>query len=259
MLTCLSPAKNLDFASDHAVRRCTQPQFLERSGELIGRLRSMSTPEIGRLIHLSDRLSSLNAARYKEWSPPFDKGNARPCIMAFAGDVYRGLEAGTLEKADLDFAQRHLRILSGLHGLLRPLDLIQPYRLEMGTRLGIAGHNSLYSFWGDSITDALADAMKAARTEVLVNLASEEYFKAVRPDRLSARIIQPVFKDKKNGKYGNFFVYTKRARGMMSRFIITGRLTDPESLKAFDVGGYRFNPTLSDGDRWAFTREHARV
>jgi cytoplasmic iron level regulating protein YaaA (DUF328/UPF0246 family) len=176
-------------------------------------------------------------------------------VVAFDGDVYRGLDVESLDASDLHFAQEHVRILSGLHGLLRPLDLIHPYRLEMGTKLEVADKGNLYEFWGDRITEDLNEALRAQGSDVLVNLASQEYFRSVRPQKLKARVIQPVFKDRKGGKYSVFFVYAKRARGMMTRYIVANRITDPEALKGFDLGGYSYNGDLSSADEWVFSRE----
>ena len=255
MILCISPAKNLDFESRRIQVKATQPAMLDASALLIERLKQMSAAEVRKLMGLSDSLARLNARRYAEWKLPFSAENARPCIFAFAGDVYRGLDAASLNARDLDYAQKHLRILSGLHGLLRPLDLIQPYRLEMGTKLAVNGSRDLYAYWGDRIARALNEAMHAARSRVLVNLASEEYFKAVGADRIEGEVIQPVFKDLKNGKYSVFFVYAKRARGMMCRYAIEQRATDPEQLKGFDLGGYRYAPKLSAEREWVFTRD----
>jgi cytoplasmic iron level regulating protein YaaA (DUF328/UPF0246 family) len=204
---------------------------------------------------ISEPLARLNTRRFAEWSLPFTRDNARPCIFAFNGDVYRGLDAATLAVEDLAFAQKHLRILSGLYGLLRPLDLIQAYRLEMGTRFGVNGAPDLYSYWKDTITEALNESLRAARTRWLVNLASEEYFGAVDAERIDGTIIKPVFKDRKNGGYSVFFAYAKKARGLMCRFAIEKRLTDPRQLKAFDVSGYRFAAKLSTESEWVFTRD----
>jgi cytoplasmic iron level regulating protein YaaA (DUF328/UPF0246 family) len=255
MILCISPAKNLDFESRRPPVKATQPAMLDAAEPLIERLKRMSAAEIRKLMGVSDSLARLNARRYAEWKPPFSPENARPCIFAFAGDVYRGLDAASLSGEDLDYAQERLRILSGLYGLLRPLDLIQPYRLEMGTKLAANGSSDLYGYWGDRIAGALNEAMRAARSHVLVNLASEEYFKAVGADRIDGDVIQPVFRDLKDGKYSVFFVYAKRARGMMCRYAIERRATDPEQLKGFDLGGYRYAPRFSSEREWVFTRD----
>lgn len=203
---------------------------------------------------ISDKLAGLNAARFAEWHTPFTPENAKPAVQAFQGDVYLGLEAETFSDDDNAFAQQHLRILSGLYGLLRPLDLIQPYRLEMGTKLANPAGKDLYAFWKDTLTEALDRAVAESGTPVLVNLASNEYFKAIDAKRLEARVITPVFKDEKNGQLKIISFYAKKARGLMSAWMIRQRLDDPEGLKEFDVAGYRFNATLSEGDTLVFTR-----
>jgi cytoplasmic iron level regulating protein YaaA (DUF328/UPF0246 family) len=255
LIACLSPAKNLNFERTATAPPPTLPQHLQESTVLIERLREMSNQEIKSLMGLSDRLAELNVQRYSDWKPRFDGKTASPSLIAFDGDVYKGLDVETLDQEDLAFAQEHVRILSGLHGVLRPLDLIRPYRLEMGTRLEVAGSANLYEFWGDRITEDLNNALEEQGSDVLVNLASQEYFKSVKPRQLRARVIQPVFKDKKNGKYSVFFVYAKRARGMMTRFIVKNRVARPEDLKGFDLGGYAYNEELSSDTEWVFTRE----
>lgn len=255
MILCISPAKNLDFESPHLAVEATQPAMIKSSLPLIGRLRALSPADIRKLMGLSEALARLNARRYAEWKLPFAPRNARPSIFAFHGDVYRALDAASMNAKDLEFAQKHIRILSGLHGLLRPLDLIQPYRLEMGTKLAVGSHRDLYAYWGDRITSALNQAIRASRSRFLVNLASEEYFKAVDPAKIDGTVIQPVFKDRKNGRYSVFFAYAKRARGMMCRYAIDNRVARPEELKGFDLGGYRFTPKLSSEQEWVFTRD----
>jgi len=196
----------------------------------------------------------LNAERYAHWTPDFNSGTTRQAILAFKGDVYQGMKNETLTPADLQFAQQHLRILSGLHGLLRPLDLIKPYRLEMGTKLSVKGKKDLYGFWTESVTVRLNEELARSGNDVLVNLASGEYFKVVNTKKLKARIITPVFKDMKNGQLKVIFLYAKQARGMMAGFILRNRINDPEELKAFSDGGYRFSEAESIGDTWVFTR-----
>lgn len=204
---------------------------------------------------ISDKLASLNATRFHEWHPDFTPDNARQAILAFKGDVYTGLEAERFSEDDFDFAQRHLRMLSGLYGVLRPLDLMQPYRLEMGIRFANAKGKDLYSFWGDIITDKLNDALAQQGDSTVINLASDEYFKAVKPARLKAEIIKPVFLDEKNGKFKIISFYAKKARGMMSRYIIENRLTKPEQLTGFNVDGYAFDDTASSASELVFKRE----
>ncbi|WP_299232343.1 peroxide stress protein YaaA [uncultured Halomonas sp.] len=254
MLSVISPAKKLDFETPATTARHTQPDFLEQSQELIEILRDYSPQRLSELMGISDKLAALNAARYAEWHTPFTAQNAKPAIQAFQGDVYVGLEAGTFTDDENAFAQQHLRILSGLYGLLRPLDLIQPYRLEMGTRLENPAGKDLYAFWKETLTAELDRAVAASGSPVLINLASNEYFKAIDARRLEARVITPVFKDEKNGKLKIISFYAKKARGLMTAWTIRERLDDPEDLKEFDVAGYRFNAAMSEGDTLVFTR-----
>ena len=254
MLSVISPAKKLDFETPATTARHTQPDFLEQSQELIEILRDYSPQRLSELMGISDKLAALNAARYAEWHTPFTAQNAKPAIQAFQGDVYVGLEADTFTDDENAFAQQHLRILSGLYGLLRPLDLIQPYRLEMGTRLENPAGKDLYAFWKETLTAELDRAVAASGSPVLINLASNEYFKAIDARRLEARVITPVFKDEKNGKLKIISFYAKKARGLMTAWMIRERLDDPEGLKEFDVAGYRFNAAMSEGDTLVFTR-----
>lgn len=255
MLSVISPAKSLDFETPATTARHSQPDFLDRSHELIEILRDYSPQRLSELMGISDKLAGLNAARYAEWHTPFTPDNAKAAAQAFKGDVYVGLAADTFSDDDNAFAQDHLRILSGLYGLLRPLDLIQPYRLEMGTRLENHAGRDLYAFWRETLTAELDRAVAASGSPVLVNLASNEYFKAIDPKRLSARVITPVFKDEKNGKFKIISFYAKKARGLMAAWMIRQRLNAPDGLKAFDVAGYRFSDAMSDGDTLVFTRE----
>jgi len=254
MLIVVSPAKTLDYESALPTDEYTEPELLEHSAQLISRLRDLSELDLVELMHVSKKIAALNFERYRAWHLPFTPENARQAMFAFKGDVYNGLDAYSLDAGGIAFAQDHLRMLSGLYGVLRPLDLMQPYRLEMGTRLSTTRGKNLYAFWGDIITDKLNEQLPASGSDVLVNLASTEYFKAVQPKRLAGRIVTPVFKEYKNGKYKILGVYAKRARGLMSRFIIDNRITDPLDLQAFDLEGYAFNPALSDGDNWVFAR-----
>ncbi|NVK39835.1 MAG: peroxide stress protein YaaA [Oceanospirillaceae bacterium] len=256
MLTVISPAKTLDYDTPPTTDRHTQPEWLDQSQLLIDELRTLSVQDVAGLMKLSDKLASLNVARYESWSRPFSPDNAKQALLAFKGDVYTGLDAETLSDEDLAFAQQHLRMLSGLYGLLKPLDLMQPYRLEMGTKLGNARGKDLYAFWGSRLTDAL-NAELGGSEPVLVNLASNEYFKSIQPKALKARLITPVFKDWKNGQYKIISFYAKKARGLMARYIIRNRIEDPEQLKGFDLEGYRFDPETSKGDTWVFIRDHA--
>jgi uncharacterized protein len=255
MLMVISPAKTLDFETAPVIKDHSQPRFLAESRELIDSLKSLSTAEIASLMKLSDKLAGLNAARYESWQPPFTLDNAKQALLAFKGDVYTGLDAETLDRDDFDYAQQHLRILSGLYGVLKPLDLIQPYRLEMGTRLDNQAGKDLYAFWGAKLRESLM-AEAAMSDGILINLASNEYFKAVQPQNLAARIITPVFKDWKNGQYKIISFYAKKARGLMSRYIIEHKLSEPDAIKQFDGEGYRFSEAMSKGDQWVFIRDH---
>lgn len=257
MLIVLSPAKSLDYCSALPTTAYTQPDFLDEAQQLVDVLKRKSPAELSALMSISDELAGLNAARYAEWARPFDPISARPAVFAFDGDVYDGLGARSLDRAGLDFAQRHLRVLSGLYGVLKPLDLMRPYRLEMGTRLANARGKDLYAFWGDTPTQALGALLEKQAIPVLVNLASEEYFKVVRPAKLEARLVQPVFEDYKSGRYKVVSFFAKRARGLMTRYAIDHRLEDVETLKDFDCDGYRFDPAASSEDKWVFRRRMA--
>ncbi|RMQ44537.1 hypothetical protein ALQ04_01695 [Pseudomonas cichorii] len=255
MLMVISPAKTLDFETPPTTERYTQPQYLDHSQELITQLRELTPAQIGELMHLSDKLSGLNAARFGSWTPDFTPDNAKQALLAFKGDVYTGLQAETLNDAQLSYAQDHLRMLSGLYGLLRPLDLMQPYRLEMGTRLANARGKDLYAFWGTRISEWLNQALADQGDDLLLNLASTEYFSAVKRSALKARIIDTEFKDLKNGQYKIISFYAKKARGMMSRFVITEQIDTPEALKQFDVQGYRYSAEQSSPDKLVFLRD----
>lgn len=254
MLILISPAKTLDYQSPLATSRYTRPELLDYSQQLISEARKLSAPQIATLMSISDKLASLNATRFHEWHPDFTPQNARQAILAFKGDVYTGLQAEDFSEADFDFAQQHLRMLSGLYGVLRPLDLMQPYRLEMGIRLENCKGKDLYAFWGDTITNKLNDALKAQGDDVVINLASDEYFKAVKPKKLQGRIIKPVFLDEKNGKFKVISFYAKKARGLMSRFIIENRLTSEAQLTAFNSDGYFFDEEASAHGEMVFKR-----
>ena len=257
MLIVLSPAKTLDFESPIKVNKTTEPDFIPRSAELISTLRTMPPAQIGSLMSISDSLAQLNVARYASWSKKFTPDNSRPAMLAFDGDVYEGLDARSLNARQLDWAQKNLRILSGLYGLLRPLDLMQPYRLEMGTRLVTKRGKDLYAFWGDQITEALNESLKAAKAGALVNLASEEYFKSVKPAKLDRPVITPVFEEWKGGRYKIVSFFAKRARGLMARYAIEHKLTKPEQLKDFNSEGYAFDAKASNESRWIFRRRAA--
>lgn len=255
MLILISPAKTLDYQSPLATERYTQPELLSYSRQLISEARKLSAPQIASLMGISDKLASLNATRFHDWTPDFTPENARQAILAFKGDVYTGLQAETFSEDDFDFAQRHLRMLSGLYGVLRPLDLMQPYRLEMGIRLENKKGKDLYSFWGDVITSTLNEALAEQGDDVVINLASDEYFKSVKPAKLKATIVKPVFLDEKNGKFKVISFYAKKARGLMSRYIIENRLTRVEQLTAFDSDGYFYDEAAS-GERELVFKRH---
>ena len=255
MLSVISPAKTLDFETAPATRRATQPRFLERSAALVDDARAMSPDDIRELMGVSEKIAELNHRRFMNWAAPFSLDNAKQALFAFRGDVYTGLDADSLDSAGLGFAQQHLRILSGLYGLLRPLDLMQPYRLEMGVKFANSAGNNLYEFWADSIARELNKDLGKSGSRVLVNLASNEYFRAVRRDALDAEVITPVFKDLKGGKYKIISFFAKKARGQMARYISDSELNDPAGLKKFRTDGYRYNKAESTAREWVFTRD----
>lgn len=254
MLIVVSPAKKLDYDTPPTTERYSQPDFLDQSQLLINNLRNYSALDLAELMKLSMNLAELNFDRYHDWTPQFTADNAKPCLLAFKGDVYEGMDAGSFSEEDLDYAQSHLRILSGLYGLLKPLDLMMPYRLEMGTRLPNSRGKNLYEFWGERITDAVNAQLREQGDDILINLASNEYFKSVKPKLLQGRVINPQFKERKGDDYRMIGIFAKRARGLMSRYILRNRLRDPESIKDFNLDGYGFNELLSKGDQWVFTR-----
>lgn len=257
MLIVLSPAKSLDYSTPSPTENHTTPDFIDHSAELIDVLKQLSPAQIGSMMKISDPLAQLNTARFASWSKKFTSVNSKQAIMAFNGDVYEGLDAASLSPSQLAYAQSHMRILSGLYGVLRPLDRMQPYRLEMGTSLANSRGKNLYSFWGDTVTLALNRLLAKQTTRTLVNLASEEYFKVVKKATLDASIVAPVFEDWKNGKYKIISFYAKRARGLMARYAALNKITDPEELKEFDLDGYRHIPQDSDRGRWMFRRRLA--
>ena len=257
MLLVVSPAKNLDYESAVATEKFSQPELLEHSKVLIKKCKTLTPADISSLMSISDKLAGLNAARFGEWATPFTPENARQAILAFNGDVYAGLDANSFNDDDFAFAQQHMRILSGLYGLLRPLDLMQAYRLEMGKKLDNERGSNLYQFWGDIITEHLNDALASQGDNILINLASNEYFKSVNKKVLKAEIITPAFKDWKNGQFKMISFYAKKARGLMARYIIENQISDVEKLKAFDVAGYQYSAELSKGNDWVFTRKEA--
>lgn len=255
MLTVISPAKTLDFDTPPNTDMASTPDRLDRSRQLISLLRKKTPADLSRLMGISPKLAELNVDRYRRWKPPFSTANARQSILAFKGDVYLGIEVERYTRQDFNFAQKHLRILSGLYGVLRPLDLIQPYRLEMGTKLPNKKGEDLYDFWGDTISTDLARDLDGHRNKTLVNLASAEYFKSVRPQLLPGKVITPVFKDYHKGAFKVLAFYAKKARGYMASYIVRNRITSPEAIKAFDLDGYVFNETLSSDTDWVFTRK----
>lgn len=255
MLLVVSPAKNLDFESPLATQQFSQPELLSDAQLLVDRCKKLTPADLSSLMGISDKLAGLNTARFSQWSQPFTTENARPAILAFNGDVYTGLDAASFSEEDFAFAQQHFRILSGLYGLLKPLDLMQAYRLEMGTKLDNVRGKNLYEFWGEIITNKLNDALSEQGDNVLINLASTEYFKSVKKAKLKGEIITPGFKDWKNGQYKMISFFAKKARGLMARYIIQNQLTDVEQLKGFDLGGYQYNAEFSKGNDWVFTRK----
>jgi cytoplasmic iron level regulating protein YaaA (DUF328/UPF0246 family) len=257
MLLLLSPAKSLDFQTPPTTDLFSQPDFLVHAAELIVQLRELGPSEIASLMTISDALALLNFHRFAEWDLPFSLVNAKQAVLAFDGDVYDGLDAPTLSEVQLKFAQQHLGILSGLYGLLKPLDLIQPYRLEMGTKLNNQRGKNLYEFWGNLLTDAVNQQITEMSSPVLINLASEEYFRSIQPKRIRGKIIHPVFEDWKDGKFKIISFYAKRARGLMARFAIDNEVQTPEVLKEFATDGYWFESSISDNQRWVFRRRLA--
>lgn len=255
MLALISPAKTLDYESALPTDQHTLPRLLEHSQQLIDVSRKLSASEIASLMSVSEKIAQLNVARFREWQPEFNFSNARQAIFAFKGDVYTGLDAYDLTLQDLEFAQTHLRMLSGLYGLLRPLDLMMPYRLEMGTKLANARGHNLYEFWGEKITQLVNADLEEANSDLLVNLASDEYYKSVKESKVKAKIIKPVFLDQKNGKYKVISFYAKKARGLMARYIIQNQLNRVEDLKSFNIDGYYFDAVSSIQGELVFKRD----
>ena len=250
MLAILSPAKTLDYQTPLTTRKSSQADFNRESSELMSTLRKFAPADIASLMKISDKLAELNHRRYAEWRSQADEDNARPALF----DVYQGLDASSMTARDINFAQKHLRVLSGLHGLLRPLDLIQPYRLEMGTRLVTKRGGNLYEFWGTKVTDSINQALAQQSSKVLINLASNEYYQVIQPERVEGRILNINFKELRDGKYRFVSFSAKKARGLMARYMIDQRITQVSKLQQFDVENYAFNETLSNADNWIFTR-----
>jgi len=257
MLLVISPAKTLDFETPANTSVYSQPDFLEDSAELIDQLKTLSPSEISSLMSISDKLGVLNSNRFLDWQLPFTVDNSKQALFAFKGDVYEGINATSFSQDDLIWANDHLRILSGLYGLLKPLDLIQAYRLEMGTKFSNNRGKNLYEFWGDKITDKINQEMAEQKTPALINLASNEYFKSINTKQLNAAVITPVFKDWKNDKFKIISFYAKKARGLMSAYIIKNRLQSPSDIKKFDTAGYAFSAEQSTESEWVFLRKGA--
>lgn len=254
MIAIINSSKTLEFNKPAATRRYTLPEFIDDAAVLVGHLRAMTPASLGELMGISEKLARQNADRYARWKTPFDLSNAKQALAAFSGDVYAGLEVATYSIEDFDYAQSHIRILSGLYGILRPLDLIQPYRLEMATPLKTPHHQNLYAFWGDRLTHALERLLQSERSNLLINLASAEYGKVLELNRMNVRVVTPIFREIKDGKSRTVAIYTKKARGLLSGHIIRNRVTDIDGLKNFRRNGYHFNPEQSAEDRLVFER-----
>ncbi len=257
MLMLISPAKKLDYQSSNTTSSHTRPQFVKQVQELVKIMRGYSPEELAGLMKLSDKLAGLNAARFAQWQDDFTLENSRPALLAFMGDVYAGMDAASFSQEQLEFAQRHLRILSGLYGILRPLDLMQPYRLEMGTKLANNYGTNLYQFWGDSLTQHINDYMQQQQLSTLLNLASNEYFKAIQPSKLAANLVNVDFRDKKDGQYKIISFYAKKARGMMVRYVVENKVSSVSQLQHFDSAGYYFSAELSSPTHLVFLRDKA--
>ncbi len=254
MLMMISPAKKLDMETPVPVSAFTVPEFLDASQELVNSLRMLSAEELGKLMKISPKLAELNARRYRYWHTPFTPENAKQALFAFRGDVYAALDADSLSEADIHFAQGRLRILSGLYGLLRPLDLMQAYRLEMGTRLANVRGRDLYAFWGNTITDALNQALSGEAEPALINLASNEYSKTVQSSHLIGRVVNVQFREQKDDGYKIIGIHAKKARGLMSRFVIQNRIDVPEDMQQFNHADYCYRPDMSTESDWVFAR-----
>ena len=254
MLIVISPAKSLDYKTEPVTKKYTIPEYLDKSEVIIEKLRKLKPKQIADLMNISADLAELNFERFQTWHPSFSPQNAKQAVLAFNGAVFQGLNANTLTEDQFELAQKNLRILSGLHGALKPLDLIQPYRLEMGTSISIQRKKDLYAFWTKQITEHIAKAIKKSGSNYLINLASNEYYKSIDIKKLDTKVITPQFKDHKNGTYKMITIYAKKARGMMTRFILENNISQPEDLQAFDTDGYVFNPQLTKGNTMVFTR-----
>ena len=254
MLTFLSPAKSMNFEVEVPGMEFSQPVFKKETAQIVAHLKQLSAAGIKNLMHVSDNIAQLNYERYKTFKTTYKLPYAKPAALVFTGEVYKGLKAADFSSEEQQFAQEHLRILSGLYGVLRPFDLIQPYRLEMGTKFSFENYKNLYDFWKEKVTTEINKELEKQENPVIINLASNEYFKVLDKKSLSAEIITPVFKDNKNGTYKTIMMYAKNARGKMAAFIVKNKIENPEYLKAFDSDGYIFNQALSNGNEWVFTR-----
>ena len=257
MISIVSPAKSLNFDGSFNIKMYSQCSFLKDSQLLVNDLKKYSPKQISDLMNISDKLGLLNADRYNNWSLPFNEDNSKQAVFAFQGDVYKGLQIDSFSQDDLIYAQNYFRILSGLYGLLKPLDLIQPYRLEMGTSFKNNRGKDLYEFWNSRITEQLNKELKLSNSQYLLNLASNEYYKVILPKVLNATVITPVFKDFKNGQYKIISFYAKKARGMMASYQLKNKINNPEELKGFNMAGYFFNDDMSKGNQLVFTRKQA--
>lgn len=258
MLIVLSPAKSLDYKTPVKVKAPTLPEFVSESAKLIADLKKLAPQQVADLMGLSDQLAVLNMGRYRDWSKKFTDQNSKPAIYAFDGDVYDGFDVKSLNTKAVEFAQEHIRILSGLYGALRPLDLMQPYRLEMGTAFKNARGKDLYAFWGERVTDSLNKILEKQKKPLLLNLASEEYFKVLQPKKLDCPVIAPVFQDEKDGQYKIISFYAKRARGLMARYVVENRITEPSDLKGFNSDGYKYDASQSKPDKPVFRRSQKK-
>jgi cytoplasmic iron level regulating protein YaaA (DUF328/UPF0246 family) len=250
----MNSSKTLDFQQKAKIPKHTLPELKTDADLLVQDLRQLSTADFSKLLKTSEKLTKLNVERYAGWQTQVNESNAKQALLAFKGDIYSGMEVDDYQIKDFNFAQKHVRILSGLYGILRPLDLIQPYRLEMATNLATARGKNMYEFWGTKINEILQALLKQAKSDTLVNLCSMEYFKAIKSDRLEAQVITPAFKEFRDGTYRFITLYAKKARGMMCNYIIRNQLKEANDLKSFDVAGYRFNQKISSDEQWVFTR-----
>lgn len=254
MISIISPAKTLDMETPVNSQIQSHPELLNKSKQLVKVLKKMKAPELSQLMSISPKLGQLNFERFQEWTTPYNTEKTRPAVFAFRGEVFTGLNIDTFSEEDISYTQNHLRILSGLYGLLRPMDSILAYRLEMGTKLSIGKKKNLYDFWGDHITKHLNGALAMQKDDILINLASSEYFKSINQKQLKAEVFTPVFKDNKNGQYKVISFFAKKARGHMLRFILKNQISNPEELKHFEEDGYYFNDSLSNKNTFTFTR-----